>query len=58
MLPGHLGLQASDLFLALTDLCSEPGGYALGHNLQVPLPLDLILEVADPMISVGALLAS
>jgi len=32
-LPGHLGLQASDLILALTDLHGEPGGHALGHNL-------------------------
>ena len=30
---GHLDLQASDLFLALTDLCGKPGGHALGYNL-------------------------
>ena len=30
---GHLGLQALDLFLALTDLHGEPGGHALSHNL-------------------------
>ena len=32
-LPGHLGLQASDLFLALTDPHGEPSGHALGYNL-------------------------
>ena len=32
-LPGHLGLQASDLFLALTDLRGEPGRHALRRNL-------------------------
>ena len=57
-LPGHLGLQARGLFLALTDLRSEPGGHALGYNLQVPLKLKLILEVVDPLLSVSVLLAS
>ena len=55
---GHLGLQALDLFLALTDLRGEPGGHALGCNLQVPLPLKLILEVVDPLLRVGTLLVS
>ena len=32
-LPGHLGLQAPDHFLALTDLRGEPGGHALVYNL-------------------------
>ena len=32
-LPGHLGLQASDLFLALLDILREPGGHTLGYNL-------------------------
>jgi len=32
-LPGHLGLQASDLFLALTDHHGEPSGHALDRNL-------------------------
>ena len=41
--------------MALTDL---PGGHALGYNLQVPLPLKLILEVVDPLLSVDMLLAS
>jgi len=57
-LPGHLGLQALELFMALTDLCDEPSRHALSCNLQVPLPLKLILEVVDPMLSVGVLLAS
>ena len=47
----------SDL-LALTDLRREPGGHALGYNVQVPLPLKLTLKVVDPLLSVGALLAS
>ena len=58
VLPNHLGLQAPDLFLALTDLRGEPGGHALGCNLQVPLPPELLLEVADPLLSVSTLLAS
>ena len=58
VLSSHLGLLALDLFLALTDLRGEPGGHALGHNLQVPLPLKLILEAVDPLLSVCALLAS
>ena len=33
VLLGHLGLQAPDLFLALTDLCGGPGGLTLGCNL-------------------------
>ena len=57
-LPGHLGLQASDLFLALTDLRSEPDAHALSCNLQVPLPLKLILKVVDPLLTIGALLVS
>ena len=57
-LSGHLGLQASDLLLALTDLHGEPGRHALGCNLQVPLPLKLTLEVVEPLLSVRALLAS
>ena len=57
-LPGHLSLQAPDLLLALPDLHGEPGGHTLGCNLQVPLPLGLLLEVADPLLSVGTLLAS
>ena len=32
-LPSHLGLQASDLFLALTDLRGERSGHAIGCNL-------------------------
>ena len=47
-----------DHFLALTDLLGDPGGHALGYNLQVPLPLKLILKVVDPLLSVSALLAS
>ena len=42
----------------LTDLHGEPGEHALGCNLQVPLPLKLILEVVDPLLSVDMLLAS
>ena len=57
-LPGHLSLQAPDLLLALLDLHGEPGGHALGCNLQVPLPLGLLLEVADLLLSVGMLLVS
>ena len=57
-LPGQLGLQAPDLLLALLDLRGEPSGHALGYNLQVPLPLELLLKVADPLLSVGALLVS
>ena len=30
----------------------------LGCDLQVPLPLKLIIEVVDPLLSIGALLAS
>ena len=55
---GHLDLQALDLFLALTDLRGKPGGHALSYNLQVPLPLKLILEVVNLLLSIGALLAS
>ena len=44
--------------MALIDLCGEPGGHALGCNLQVPLPLKLILEVVDSLLSVDMLLAS
>ena len=44
--------------MALTDLHDEPIGHVLGCNLQVPLPLKLILEVVDPLLSVDALLAS
>ena len=44
--------------MVLTDLRDELGGHALSCNLQVPLPLKLILEVVDPLLSVGALLAS
>ena len=58
VLPGHLGLQAPDLLLALPDLCVEPIGHALGYNLQVPLTLELLLEVADPLLSIGVLLVS
>ena len=58
MLPGHLGLQVPDLFLALTDHRGEPSGHALDCNLQVPLPLKLILEMVDPLLSVVVLLAS
>ena len=47
-----------ELFLALTDLHGELGGHALSYNLQVPLPLKLILEVVGPLLSIGALLAS
>ena len=55
---GHLGLHAPDLFVALTDLCGEPGGHALGHDLQVPLPLKLTLEEVDPLLGIGVLLMS
>ena len=48
-LPGHLGLQALDLCSVLTDLHGEPSEHTLGCNLQVPLPLKLILEVVDPL---------
>ena len=44
--------------MALLDLRGEPGGHALGYNLQVPLPPELILEVVDPLLSDGAFLAS
>ena len=44
--------------MALTDLHGKLDGHALGYNLQVPLPLKLILEVVDLLLSVGALLAS
>ena len=47
-----------NLFLALTDLRGEPGGHALGRNLQVLLPLKLTLEEVDPLLGVGALLMS
>ena len=43
--------------MALTDLRGEAGRHALDCNLQVPLPLKLILEVDDALLSVGALLA-
>jgi len=57
-LSGHLGLQASDLLLALTDLHGEPGEHALGCNLQVPLPLKCTLDVVGPLLGDGMLLAS
>ena len=57
-LSGHLGLQVSNLFLVLTDLHGEPNGHTLSRNLQVALPLKLILEVVDLLLSVGALLVS
>ena len=44
--------------MALTNLRDELDGHALGCNLQVPLPLKLTLEVVDPLLSIGALLAS
>ena len=44
--------------MALTDLHGEPGGHALSCNLQVPLPLKLILEVVDPLLRVTVLLVS
>ena len=44
--------------MALTNLRSEPVGHAINYNLQVPLLLKLILEVVDPLLRVGALLAS
>ena len=44
--------------MTLTDLRGEPGGHTLGYNLQVPLPLKLILEVVDLLLRVSALLAS
>ena len=44
--------------MALTNLHGEPGEQAIGYNLQVPLPLKLILEVVDPLLSVSVLLAS
>ena len=47
-----------DIFLALTDLCGEPGGHTLSCNLHIPLSLKFILEVVDPLLSIGALLAS
>ena len=43
VLPGHLGLQEQNLFLALTDLHGEPDGHTLGCNLHVPLPLKHIV---------------
>ena len=55
---GHLGLQAPNLFLALTDLHGEPNRHALGCNLHVPLPLELLLEVADLLLSIDKLLVS
>ena len=33
MPPGHLGLQAPDLFLTLTDLRGEPGRHTINCNL-------------------------
>ena len=44
--------------MALPNLSGKPDGHALGYNLQVPLPLKLILEVVDPLLSISALLAS
>ena len=57
-LPDHLGLQVSNLFLVLTDLHGEPSRHTLGRNLQVPLPLKLILEVVDLLLSINTFLAS
>ena len=57
-LPGHLGLQARDLFLALTDRYGESDGHALGCNLQAPLPLKHTFEVVSPLLSNRTLLAS
>ena len=47
-----------DLFLALIDLHGEPGGHALEHNLQVPLPLKLTLEEVDLLLGVDTFLVS
>ena len=44
--------------MVLPDLHGEPSGHALGYNLQVPFPLELLLEVVDPLLSVGVLLVS
>ena len=44
--------------MALLDLRGKHGGHALGYNLQVSLPPKLLLEVADPLLSVDVLLAS
>ena len=44
--------------MALTDLHGEPEGHALGYKLQVPLPINLILEVVDLLLSISVLLAS
>ena len=48
----------SDLFLALTNLCGELGGHALGRNLQDPLLLKLFLEEVNPLLGIDMLLAS
>ena len=42
----------------LTDLHGEPSEHTLDCNLQVPVPLKLTLEEVDPLLGVGALLAS
>jgi hypothetical protein len=57
-LPGHLGLQAPNFFLALTDLRGKPGSHVLGLNLQLPLLLNLTQETVDLSMGVGTLLAS
>ena len=44
--------------MALTDLHGKLDGHALGYNLQVPLPLNLNLEVVDQLLSIGVLLVS
>ena len=42
----------------LPDLRDELGEHTLDYNLQVHFPPELHLEVADPLLSVDALLAS
>ena len=42
--------------MALTNLRGELGQHTLGYNLQVSLPLKLIIKVANLPLSIGVLL--
>ena len=44
--------------MALPNLYGEPDRHALSYNLQVPLPPKLLLELADLLLSIDALLES
>jgi hypothetical protein len=54
--PVHLSIEATNILLALVGLHDELGIHVLGHGLQLPLPLNLTQEVANPLMGVGMFL--